>query len=199
MEASHLIFGQFYTNFRQNFKTCFEDKLFSEAGFHLLGKSSQFSDDSQCLFWIFPNWITTFYLEGVLPLNVVFTRVFLAKQHCEEKERATVFEQCRFGRYYPSIVNVIGRIFPIYSSSVVRLGDSVIVGGNQTYFDLLSNWLNPVAQSNGQWTLCWRASLHGWAASTFHSLCNNKGPTVSLMRDTKNNVFGGYTSKSWSE
>ncbi|XP_074607729.1 uncharacterized protein LOC141860505 isoform X2 [Acropora palmata] len=85
------------------------------------------------------------------------------------------------------------------SCTVVRLRDSVIIGGNQTYFDLLSNWLNPVAQSNGQWILCWRASLHGWASSTFHSLCNNKGPTVSLIRDTKNNVFGGYASKSWRE
>ncbi|XP_029190864.2 uncharacterized protein LOC114957549 isoform X2 [Acropora millepora] len=82
--------------------------------------------------------------------------------------------------------------------NVVRLRDSVIIGGNQTYFDLMSNWLNPVAQSNGQWILCWRTSLDGWAASTFHSLCNNKGPTVSLIRDSKNNVFGGYTSTSWS-
>ncbi|XP_015753502.1 PREDICTED: uncharacterized protein LOC107333242 isoform X1 [Acropora digitifera] len=85
------------------------------------------------------------------------------------------------------------------SCTVVRLRDSVIIGGNQTYFDLLSNWLNPVAQSNGQWILCWRASLNGWASSTLHSLCNNKGPTVSLIRDTKNNVFGGYASKSWRE
>ncbi|XP_044169434.1 uncharacterized protein LOC114970565 isoform X6 [Acropora millepora] len=78
-----------------------------------------------------------------------------------------------------------------------RLQDSVIVGGNPTYFVMLSNWLKPVVQINGQWILCWRASLHGWAAKTFHSLCDNKGPTVTTVKDTNNNIFGGYTSIPW--
>ncbi|XP_067047298.1 uncharacterized protein [Acropora muricata] len=77
------------------------------------------------------------------------------------------------------------------------LQDSVIIGDNETYFGMLSNWLKPVVQVNGQWNLCWRASLHGWAAATFHSLCDNKGPTVTIVKDTKNNIFGGYTSISW--
>ncbi|XP_074607735.1 uncharacterized protein LOC141860508 isoform X2 [Acropora palmata] len=77
------------------------------------------------------------------------------------------------------------------------LQDSVIIGDNQTYFGMLSNWLKPVVQVNGQWILCWRASLHGWAAATFHSLCNNKGPTVTIVKDTNNSIFGGYTSISW--
>ncbi|XP_044181238.1 protein jagged-1-like [Acropora millepora] len=78
-----------------------------------------------------------------------------------------------------------------------RLQDSAIIGDNQTYFGMLSDWLKPVAQINGQWFLCWRASLHGWAASTFRSLCDNKGPTVTIVKDTNNNIFGGYTSVSW--
>ncbi|XP_067048025.1 uncharacterized protein [Acropora muricata] len=77
------------------------------------------------------------------------------------------------------------------------LQDSVIIGDNQTYFEMLSNWLKPVVQVNGQWILCWRASLHGWATATFHSLCNNKGPTVTIVKDTNNSIFGGYTSISW--
>ncbi|XP_044181722.1 protein crumbs-like [Acropora millepora] len=77
------------------------------------------------------------------------------------------------------------------------LQDSVIIGGNLKYFVMLSDWLKPVVQINGQWILCWRASLHGWTAATFHSLCDNKGPTVTIVKDTKNNMFGGYTSKPW--
>ena len=80
-----------------------------------------------------------------------------------------------------------------------RLQDSVIIGGNLTYLLMLSDWLKPVAQINGQWILCWRASLHGWAAKTFHSLCDNKGPTVTIVKDTKNSIFGGYTSIPWRE
>ncbi|XP_015751613.1 PREDICTED: fibropellin-1-like isoform X2 [Acropora digitifera] len=77
------------------------------------------------------------------------------------------------------------------------LSNSTIIGDNQTYLVMLSRWLRPVAQSNGQWILCWRASLHGWAASTFHSLCDNKEPTVTIVKDTNNNTFGGYTSIPW--
>ena len=77
------------------------------------------------------------------------------------------------------------------------LSNSTIIGDNQTYLVMLSRWLRPVAQTNGSWILCWRASFHGWAASTFHSLCDNKGPTVTIVKDTNNNTFGGYTSIPW--
>ena len=89
--------------------------------------------------------------------------------------------------------------FPIHFSTEHRLQDSVIIGDNQTYFVMLSDWLKPVVQINGQWILCWRASLHGWAAATFHSLCDNKGATVTIVKDTNNNIFGGYTSIPWRE
>ena len=87
--------------------------------------------------------------------------------------------------------------FLIHFFTEHTLQDSVIIGGNLTFLVLLSDWLRPVVQINGQWILCWRASLHGWAASTFHSLCDNKEPTVTIVKDTKNNIFGGYTSKPW--
>ncbi|XP_044181701.1 nephronectin-like [Acropora millepora] len=77
------------------------------------------------------------------------------------------------------------------------LSNSTIIGDNHTYLVMLSTWLRPVAQTNGQWILCWRASFHGWAASTFHSLCDNKEPTVAIVKDTNNNTFGGYTSIPW--
>ena len=77
------------------------------------------------------------------------------------------------------------------------LHDSVIVGSNKNYLTSLSNWLAPVAKSvNSLWKRCWRASVDGWAASTFHSQCDGKGPTVTIIRVGRY-IFGGYTSKSW--
>ncbi|XP_067048500.1 uncharacterized protein [Acropora muricata] len=77
------------------------------------------------------------------------------------------------------------------------LSNSNIIGDNQNYLVMLSRWLRPVSQSNGQWILCWRASFHGWDVATFQSLCHHKGPTVTIVKDTNNNIFGGYTSISW--
>ena len=44
---------------------------------------------------------------------------------------------------------------------------------------------------------CWRAKTDGWAASTFHSNCDGKGPTVTIIQ-VASYIFGGYTDVSWS-
>ena len=77
---------------------------------------------------------------------------------------------------------------------------SAIVGNDVNYLTHLSTWLKPVAQSkSSRWKHCWRASVDGWASSTFHSLCNNKGPTVTIIRVGGKYIFGGYTSLSWGK
>ncbi|XP_068706842.1 uncharacterized protein [Montipora foliosa] len=76
------------------------------------------------------------------------------------------------------------------------LGKSVLIGSNATYLVNLSEWLKPVSQSNSSWKLCWRASRDGWKSSTFHSLCDGKGPTVTIIK-VNQYIFGGYASISW--
>ena len=44
---------------------------------------------------------------------------------------------------------------------------------------------------------CWRAKTDGWAVSTFHSKCDGKGPTVTIIK-VGSYIFGGYTDVSWS-
>ena len=60
--------------------------------------------------------------------------------------------------------------------------------------------LNEWIPNAGNWTACWRATRHGWAASTFHSNCDGKIPTlviVKVVKNSKNLVFGGYSTASW--
>jgi hypothetical protein len=45
--------------------------------------------------------------------------------------------------------------------------------------------------------LLYRGSVHGKAASTFHAQCDNKGPTITLVRCTGGFIFGGFTSEPW--
>ena len=79
------------------------------------------------------------------------------------------------------------------------LEDSVIVGNSINYLRTLRSWLSPVAQSvNSAWKRCWHASVDGWAVSTFHSRCDGKGPTVTIIRVGKY-IFGGYTNVSWGK
>ena len=77
--------------------------------------------------------------------------------------------------------------------------DSAIVGNSRNYLRIIRSWLSPVAQSvNSAWKRCWRATVDGWAASTFHSRCDGKGPTVTIIRVGRY-IFGGYTSVSWGK
>ena len=52
----------------------------------------------------------------------------------------------------------------------------------------------------GDWSICWRATRDGWAASTFHSNCDGKSPTITIVQVIKNSkkfVFGGYATVPW--
>ena len=92
-------------------------------------------------------------------------------------------------------------LFPsLISGFAEGLTDSVIVGDNVHHLANLSTWLKPVAQSeSSKWKRCWLASVDGWAASTFHSGCDNKGPTVTIIRVGGTYIFGGYTKLSWGK
>ncbi|CAM4898966.1 unnamed protein product [Rotaria socialis] len=42
------------------------------------------------------------------------------------------------------------------------------------------------------------ASRDGFDAKTFHSLCDNQGPTMTIIQSKANYLFGDYTSISWT-
>ena len=78
------------------------------------------------------------------------------------------------------------------------LGDSVILANDVSKITQLNNWLLPHLQSSDRsyWKLCFRASIHGWLSRTFHSYCDNKGSTVTIVR-VGIYIFGGYNDNSW--
>ncbi len=40
--------------------------------------------------------------------------------------------------------------------------------------------------------------MHGWKAKKFHSRCDNKGPTLCLMKIKEGDCIGGFTKAEWS-
>ena len=50
-----------------------------------------------------------------------------------------------------------------------------------------------------KWSLLYRASRDGFGAKDFHSNCDNKHPTLIILKAKQSEfIFGGYTSVSWS-
>jgi len=68
---------------------------------------------------------------------------------------------------------------------------SVIVK-NETHQSVLHSWLPP----NATCSLLYRASTDGKTPEDFHRCCDNKGPTLVLIKSGEY-IFGGYTSQSW--
>ncbi len=46
--------------------------------------------------------------------------------------------------------------------------------------------------------LLWRGTRDGFEASKFHSLCDDKANTLTVVKTTTGCIFGGYTSVPWS-
>ena len=46
--------------------------------------------------------------------------------------------------------------------------------------------------------LIYRGSRDGMTSNNFHNKCDNKNPTIILYKNTKNSIFGGYTSLPWA-
>ena len=59
----------------------------------------------------------------------------------------------------------------------------------------LKGWLP--TDLEGEWCLLFRASRDGFATRTFYSKCDNKGPTVTVVKSGAN-IFGGFTEISWT-
>ena len=64
---------------------------------------------------------------------------------------------------------------------------------NDEHRRILIGWLSA---HSGEWRLLYRASRDGFRAATFHARCDDKGPTVTIVK-SGNNIFGGFTELSW--
>ena len=74
---------------------------------------------------------------------------------------------------------------PVFESS------SIIT--NDIHQSALQLWLPP----NVTCSLLFRTSSDGYTPTDFHRCCDNKGPTLVLIKSRGEYIFGGYTSKSW--
>ena len=74
--------------------------------------------------------------------------------------------------------------------------DSDILNGSEKKIEFLKKIF--------EWTGCtkmqllYRGTRDGSTSDIFHKKCDNKGPTICLYKNNKGNIFGGYSSISWT-
>ncbi len=73
-----------------------------------------------------------------------------------------------------------------------KMDSSIVSAAQQISFLALTGF------KNKSLSLLWRGSRDGFDANVFHSLCDGKENTVTVIKNTNGFIFGGFTSIPWS-
>ena len=65
-------------------------------------------------------------------------------------------------------------------------------------YEQLQKWVVEAKNTNVKFELLWKGSRDGFKAATFHTKCNNQGPTLTVIKSQHDKVFGGFTSVPWT-
>ena len=85
------------------------------------------------------------------------------------------------------------RIKEGYSDTVFKKSKLI----NDKQIELIQNWISP--KKFFKCRLLYDAKENGDKLSTYHSLCDNKGPTLTIFTTSDNLTLGGYLSVSFNE
>jgi len=80
-----------------------------------------------------------------------------------------------------------------YSDAVLKKSQLL----NEKQIEVLQNWISP--KKYFRCKLIYNAKVDGDKLSTYHSLCDNKGPTLTIFTTNNNLILGGYLSISFDE
>ena len=137
-------------------------------------------------------------------------RIEIRRANMKEK-----FKQVYEGNKYNYIVNNLDKNTN-YEIRICSLYNDIISEWTKIYkiktknFDVDSNILIEVEKGDEylkklyEWTgykkmeLIYRGTRDGSESQTFHNKCDNQGPTICLCKNEKDNIFGGYSSISWT-
>ena len=112
-------------------------------------------------------------------------------------EGATFLKELRKEAEFYQIQGILDELNPPLLPQPTKLEESMILISlrNENDRHRLRSWL-PKDLREGEWRLLFRASRDGFASQTFHSKCDNKRPTITIVKSGAN-IFGGFTEISW--
>lgn len=85
---------------------------------------------------------------------------------------------------------------PIFNNDLTVLYD-LFKDSNTVSTKMINSELFSVLPKIRTGALLYRVSRDGASPDTFHYLCDNKGPTISIIKTIDNYIFGGYNPISW--
>ena len=94
-----------------------------------------------------------------------------------------------------SIYNNINSIWSEIKKIKTNNVDSILLNETKRCDEFLNKIYEWTGGKNMQ--LLYRGSRDGMSTDSFHNRCNNKGPTISLFKNERGYIFGGYSAIDW--
>ena len=108
-------------------------------------------------------------------------------------EGATALKQLQQEAEFYQIQGILDELKPLVRPALPFEESEILTSEERQ--QSLKGWLP--TDLEGEWRLLFRASRDGFAGQTFHSKCDNKGPTITIVK-SGGYIFGGFTEKSWT-
>ena len=100
------------------------------------------------------------------------------------------YYEIRICSFYNNIISNWTKIYKIKTNI-----DSIILKNNERK----KEFINKIIEWSGykSMELIYRGTRDGMTSNDFHNKCDNKGKTICLFLNEKDNIFGGYSSIPW--
>ena len=115
----------------------------------------------------------------------------------EERQHKTVYGYVRNNYHSIIPIDIIKIVLLFY---IIRINSNILTSSEQSsLLNLLFENLNKKNKNikSIDTKLLYRASEHAYSAAKFHECCDTKGPTVVIIHNEYDHVFGFYASTSW--
>ena len=102
------------------------------------------------------------------------------------------YYEIRICSFYNNIISNWTKIYKIKTKDII---DSIILKNNERK----NEFINKIIEWSGykSMELIYRGTRDGMTSNDFHNKCDNKGKTICLFLNEKDNIFGGYSSIPW--
>ena len=93
-------------------------------------------------------------------------------------------------------IKSFGKINIIYTNLYFEYSN--IIKNNFNGQNSIVKWIKDRTKKNEiKIKMIFKMTENGTDGKSFHKYCDNKGPTLILIKTTKNNIFGGFTPLNW--
>ena len=107
-------------------------------------------------------------------------------------------EEKEMNEFTENIKN-FGQIISINKNYNNFFKSSSIIKDDEDNINLIKTWiLETIKKVEIKFELIFKMSENGTKSEDFHKYCDNKGPTLILVKTTNNKIFGGFTPLNWN-